>query len=107
MRNTSEVRFHRSMVVLANYAQFDARQRVNNPYVASRMLLWSIAGAGQVTINKKKYIVQPGDYFFLPWHQFEDPEGRLHTWHIEFSRVLPGRQKGHIHSCSVTLSSFY
>lgn len=59
--------FKNSVIVYANYYQFSPGQTILNPAVLSRMFLWCKTGKGEITINKKRFIVSVDDYYFLPW----------------------------------------
>ena len=54
-------------IALANYFQFAPAQRLNNPIVRSRMLLWCKAGRGQVRVNTETLDVEAGDVLLTPW----------------------------------------
>jgi AraC-like DNA-binding protein len=54
-------------IALANYFQFAPAQRLNNPFVRSRMLLWCKAGRGQVRVNKETLDFEAGDGLLTPW----------------------------------------
>jgi AraC-like DNA-binding protein len=56
-----------SVVVLASWFQFAATERILNPRVLSRMLLWCEKGRGRVRVNGVWYVMQPDDFLFLPW----------------------------------------
>lgn len=59
--------FAQAAVVYANYAQFGPGERILNPRVMSRMVLWCKAGTGEVTINGNTFPFEAGHYLFLPW----------------------------------------
>lgn len=54
-------------IALANYFQFAPAQRLNNPFVRSRMLLWCKAGRGQVRVNTETREFEAGDVLLTPW----------------------------------------
>jgi AraC-like DNA-binding protein len=54
-------------VVHANYFQFPPSAVISYPCVRSRMLLWSRAGRGTVTVNKRAHAIEPNQFLFLPW----------------------------------------
>lgn len=60
-------RFAEAVIVHANYAQFGPGQRVLNPHVKSRMILWCKAGTGVVVVNGVSCPLQAGGYLLLPW----------------------------------------
>ena len=74
------VPFRQAVVVYANFAQFAPSQRIRNPHVESRMLLWCKAGNGTVTVNGDEHPFEAGRYLFLPWG---------HRIHYEASRRDP------------------
>jgi AraC-like DNA-binding protein len=51
----------------ANRFQFAAGQRLLNPRVLSRMLLWCQEGKGRVRVNGAWHAMKPDDFLFLPW----------------------------------------
>jgi len=55
------------VVVLANWFQFGAHERLDNPRVLSRMLLWSRAGRGRVRVNGQWQSLEPEQWLLLPW----------------------------------------
>jgi AraC-like DNA-binding protein len=67
MRQASRSRFGSAAVVYANYGQFGPSQRVLNPHVFSRMVLWCKAGTGEATVNGSVYRVEAGRYWIFPW----------------------------------------
>ena len=55
------------VVVLANWFQFGAGERILNACVESRMLLWVVSGFGQVRVNGEWIALEADDFVFLPW----------------------------------------
>jgi AraC-like DNA-binding protein len=55
------------VIVLANWFQFGAGERIVNPCVESRMLLWVLSGSGQVCVNGEWIALETDDFAFLPW----------------------------------------
>jgi AraC-like DNA-binding protein len=65
-------RFASSLVAYANYAQFGPGERVLNPIVMSRMVLWCKAGTGEITVDGASFPFEAGRYLVLPWqHKVE------------------------------------
>jgi AraC-like DNA-binding protein len=56
-----------SVVLWANWFQFAAGERILNPRVLSRMLLWCQEGKGRVRVNGSWHAMKADDYLFLPW----------------------------------------
>lgn len=56
-----------SVILGANWFQFAAGERILNPRVLSRMLLWCQEGRGRVRVNGTWFPMQPDDFLFLPW----------------------------------------
>jgi AraC-like DNA-binding protein len=56
-----------AIIVYANWYQFDLGERVHNPQVESRMLLWCEAGMGRLRINGTWYSLNVDDFLLLPW----------------------------------------
>jgi AraC-like DNA-binding protein len=59
-----------TLVLKANWFQFAAGERILNPRVLSRMLLWCREGRGRVRINGAWHAMETDDFLFLPW-QYE------------------------------------
>ncbi len=55
------------VIVLANWFEFRKAERIAQPCVQSRMLLWAVHGKGRVRVNGQWYRLEPEDYLFLPW----------------------------------------
>lgn len=56
-------------IVHANWFQFAPGERIYNPQVASRMLLWCAAGGGTITVNGESFPLGGDTWFLLPWHR--------------------------------------
>jgi len=54
-------------IVLANYFQFSAAEKISFPFVYSRMLIWVQAGSGIIKINGNNYDFFPDDFYIVPW----------------------------------------
>ena len=55
------------VVVLANWFQFGASERILNACVESRMLLWVVNGCGRVRVNGQWIALEADGFVFLPW----------------------------------------
>ncbi len=55
------------VIVLANWFQFGAGERIINPCVESRMLLWVVSGSGRVRVNDRWISLEADDFVFLSW----------------------------------------
>lgn len=55
------------LVLHANHYQFAAGQRVENPRVGSRMLLWCRHGIGQVEVDGQRRSLEADAWLLLPW----------------------------------------
>lgn len=55
------------VIVIANWFQFAAGERIVNPCVESRMLLWVVSGSGRVRVNGQWIALGADDFVFLPW----------------------------------------
>lgn len=55
------------LVLHANHFQFAAGQRMENPCVGSRMLLWCRQGLGSVEIDGQRRVLEPDAWLLLPW----------------------------------------
>lgn len=58
---------HHAVVASANWYQFALGERVHNPKVESRMLLWCEAGTGRVRVNGAWWSLNADDFLLLPW----------------------------------------
>jgi AraC-like DNA-binding protein len=58
---------HHAVVASANWYQFGLDERVHNPQVESRMLLWCEAGTGRVRVNGEWWSLNVDDFLLLPW----------------------------------------
>jgi len=56
-----------TVVLRANWFQFAAAERILNPCVLSRMLLWCQEGKGRVRVNGAWHTMEADDFLFLPW----------------------------------------
>lgn len=56
-----------AIIVSANWYQFGGGERLHNPRVESRMLLWCEAGTGRVRINDLWNLLNADDFLLLPW----------------------------------------
>jgi AraC-like DNA-binding protein len=56
-----------TVVLWSNWFQFAPAERVLNPKVLSRMLLWCQEGRGRVRVNGIWHVIEPDDFLFLPW----------------------------------------
>jgi len=64
---TSQPSFANAFVALATYYQFSRGERISQPCVLSRMLLWCKAGKGVVRVNNETCPLSVNDFLFLPW----------------------------------------
>lgn len=64
---TSQLPFTHAFVALATYYQFSRSERISQPCVLSRMLLWCKAGKGIVRVNNETCTLSVNDFLFLPW----------------------------------------
>ena len=55
------------VIVLANWFQFGAGERILNPCVESRMLLWVVSGFGRARVNGQWIALETDEFVFLPW----------------------------------------
>ncbi len=56
-----------TVVAFTGYYQFAPGEKITQPLVKSRMLLWCKAGAGIVRVNGQALEMETGDFCFLPW----------------------------------------
>ena len=56
-----------AVVVWANWFQFASDQRILNPKVLDRTLIWCREGRGKMRVNGKWHRLEPDDFLFLPW----------------------------------------
>lgn len=61
--------FANAVVTIANYYQFAHGQRLSQPCVQSRMLLWVKAGKGAVRVNQETCPVALDDFLWMPWNR--------------------------------------
>lgn len=54
-------------VVHASHFQFGPSEIVGPRTVASRMVLWTIDGQGQLLVDGARHLLEPGRVFVLPW----------------------------------------
>lgn len=55
------------VVLQANRYQFLPGQELENPCVGSRMLLWCLAGQGEVEVDGQRRVLRPDAWLLLPW----------------------------------------
>lgn len=56
-----------TVVLAANWFQFASGERILNPSVRSRMLIWCQEGRGRIRVNGVWYDMEPDGFLFLPW----------------------------------------
>lgn len=56
-----------TVILWANWFQFAPGEKISNPCVLSRMLLWCQEGRGRVRVNGHWHTMEPDDFLFLPW----------------------------------------
>ena len=56
-----------TVILWANWFQFAPAERIVNPCVSSRMLLWCEEGKGRVRVNGVWHAMEADDFLFLPW----------------------------------------
>lgn len=59
--------FAHAIIALANDYQFSKGERLSQPKVKSRMLLWGKAGKGTLRVNGEDCPIAVDDFAFLPW----------------------------------------
>src|ERR1051326_4039459 len=94
--NSSQIRFSDAFVALATYYQFSNNERISQPCVLSRMLLWCKAGKGVVRVNNESCPTSLNDFLFLPWarsmvYQADDKE----PFFVGAIHVLPFHDRKH------------
>jgi len=62
-----QARFEDAFVALASYYQFSNGERIVQPCVCSRMLLWCKAGRGVARVNNVACAMAVHDFLVLPW----------------------------------------
>jgi AraC-like DNA-binding protein len=79
-----------SAILWANWFQFASAERVLNPRVMSRRLLWCMEGHGRVRVNGVWHAMQPDDFLFLPWqHEVLYVADERHPFRLGSIHVIP------------------
>lgn len=83
------------LVLHANHYQFAAGQRVENPRVGSRMLLWCRQGLGTVEVDGQRRILEPDAWLLLPWrHRVVYTADRRHPYLVGGIHLCPDHDPG-------------
>ena len=58
-----------AVVVFTGYYQFASGEKISQPVIQSRCLLWCKAGRGSLRVNGALMPLEPDDFCFLPWNR--------------------------------------
>jgi AraC-like DNA-binding protein len=83
------------LVLYANHFQFAAGQRLENPCVGSRMLLWCRQGLGAVEVDGQRRVLEPDAWLLLPWrHRVVYTADRRHPFLVGGIHLCPDHDPG-------------
>ena len=83
------------LVLYANHFQFAAGQRLENPCVGSRMLLWCRQGLGEVTVDGVRRVLPADAWLLLPWrHRVIYAADRRHPFLVAGIHLCPDHDHG-------------
>lgn len=68
-KETASSPFAHAVVAIANYYQFSHGERLSQPCVQSRMLLWGKAGKGAVRVTHETIPIALDDFVWMPWNR--------------------------------------
>jgi AraC-like DNA-binding protein len=91
-----QVKLANAIVALANYYQFGQGERLTQPCVRSRMLLWCKAGQGAVRVNTETCPLAADAFVLMPWdHSVTYESDRNDPLFVGAIHMIPFHDRAH------------
>jgi YesN/AraC family two-component response regulator len=82
--------FANSVIIFADEFQAGRGQNIDSTIVYSFRFLWCKSGYGDVTVNNRRFHLQPGSYVIMPWkHTVSYKADSRQPFHLSSIHIIP------------------